>query len=116
MRMVKLWAAVAAALCLAAAVPVVAAGERGTDLAVRLGYAGVGRSQRWLAGAIALSFIVALAGFNVANPEAVVVRRNVDHARATGMFDDAYLSASVPADCWFLPAGAGDEGCPHPAR
>jgi hypothetical protein len=58
---------------------------------VGLAYAGVGRSQRWIGGAIAVSLLVALLGMNVADPESVVVRRNVDHALATGMFDAPYL-------------------------
>jgi hypothetical protein len=74
---------------------------------VGLAYAGVGRSQRWMAGAIALSFLVTLAGFNLADPEAVVVQRNVDHALATGRFDDAYLGElsddAIPALADALP-------------
>jgi hypothetical protein len=59
---------------------------------VGLAYTGIGRSQRWVGGAIALSLLVAVLGMNIADPESLVVRRNVDHALATGRFDAAYLA------------------------
>jgi len=59
---------------------------------VGLAYTGIGRSQRWVGGAIALSILLAVLGMNIADPESLVVRRNVDHALATGRFDAAYLA------------------------
>jgi len=80
---------------------------------VGVAYAGVGRRQRWIAAAIAGSFLMALFVFNVIDPESIVVRRNVDHAIETGRFDAPYVGQlsddAVPALVAALPRlEAGD--------
>jgi hypothetical protein len=62
---------------------------------------GVGKGRHWLvpaAGGAALAIVLAL---TVVNPEAAVVRYNVDHAESTGRFDPEYLAElsddAVPA-------------------
>jgi hypothetical protein len=66
---------------------------------------GPGRS--WLPGAAAVAGLVALLVLNVANPEAVAVRHNVDFAERTGKVDALYLSElsddAVPALASALP-------------
>ena len=69
--------------------------------------AGLGRGRQWLApAAVAVGLGVVLA-LNVVNPEAAVVRHNVDHALETGRFDPAYLGElsddAVPALADALP-------------
>lgn len=59
--------------------------------------AGVGAPRRWFVPAATAAAVVALFGLNLANPEAVVVRRNVAHHAETGKIDTAYL-ASLSAD------------------
>ncbi|HJP66067.1 MAG TPA: DUF4153 domain-containing protein, partial [Actinomycetota bacterium] len=57
----------------------------------------VGRRRHWVpfgAASLALAILLAL---NVMNPEALVVRRNLDHAEATGRFDVGY-AASLSSD------------------
>ncbi len=55
-------------------------------------WAGVARSRRWSGPAIAVLAFGWLAAVNVANPEAVVVQRNLAHAERTGVLDSYYLS------------------------
>jgi len=68
-------------------------------LAVSL--AGAGRGRSWLPAIAAATGLAALLALNVANPEAVVVRHNVDFAASSGRFDPAYLAGlsddAVPA-------------------
>jgi hypothetical protein len=63
----------------------------GVFVLVGLWLAGVGRRPWFVAGATGLGLVLLLA-LNVANPEALVVRHNVDHAEATGRFDLDYLA------------------------
>ena len=53
---------------------------------------GGGRGRSWLPGAAAVAGLVALLALNVANPEAVAVRHNVDFAERTGKVDAFYLT------------------------
>ncbi|TMC32882.1 MAG: DUF4173 domain-containing protein, partial [Chloroflexi bacterium] len=55
-------------------------------------FLGVWRSRRWFAGATATSACVLLLGLNVANPEAIVVAFNTDHAKAAHKIDSEYLA------------------------
>ena len=55
-------------------------------------FMGVWRSRRWFIGASATTACVVLLGLNVANPEAVVVAFNTNHAQATHKIDSEYLS------------------------
>ena len=63
-------------------------------------FAGVRTTKRWVYGASGVVGIVVLVGLNLLNPEALVVRLNVDHA-ASGRFDAPYLGTlsddAVPA-------------------
>lgn len=70
-------------------------------------WAGVGRGRSWVpagSGALALVLLLLL---NLADAEAVLVRRNVAHAQRTGQFDAGYLSDlsddAVPAMAAALP-------------
>lgn len=60
--------------------------------------AGVGRDRRWFAGAASLTALALLLALNVANPEAMVVRLNLDRAAATGKLDVGYLASELSAD------------------
>jgi hypothetical protein len=74
-------------------------------VAVRL--AGVGAAREWLPMAIVASALIALLVWNVIDPEALVVRTNVDRAVAGQRFDPGYLSTlsddAVPAMAAALP-------------
>ena len=63
--------------------------------------AGVGRRRAWLPSAAVAAGLVALFALNVVNPEAMVVRHNVDFAERSGRFDPVYLTElsddAVPA-------------------
>ncbi len=63
--------------------------------------AGVGRRRPWLLSAATSLGLAGLLALNALNPEAVVVRHNVDAAERTGRFDADYLSRlsddAVPA-------------------
>lgn len=52
----------------------------------------LGGSRRWFAGATLTSALVVLLTLNFANPEAVVVTLNVDHARFTHKLDASYFT------------------------
>jgi hypothetical protein len=54
--------------------------------------AGLGRRRAWLPSAAVAIGLTGLLWLNVANPEAIVVRHNVDFADRTGRFDPAYVS------------------------
>lgn len=54
--------------------------------------AGVLRHRRWFVGATWVSAIVLLLAVNLANPEAVVVALNIDHARSAHKIDTQYLA------------------------
>lgn len=54
---------------------------------------GAGRARAWLVPAALGTALVLLLALNVANPEAVVVRRNLALAEAGGQFDGPYLAA-----------------------
>ncbi len=78
--------------------------------------AGVGRPRAWLLPAAAGAVLVLLLSLNVANPEAVVVRRNLARAATGATLDGAYLARlsddAVPAlveGIARLPAGARAE-------
>ena len=66
-----------------------------------------GNRRSWLPAMAAASGLVALLALNVANPEAIVVRHNVDFAESSGRFDPAYLAGlsddAVPALVQALP-------------
>ncbi|HVE63629.1 MAG TPA: DUF4173 domain-containing protein [Mycobacteriales bacterium] len=53
---------------------------------------GVAADRDWLPGAIAVSLIAVVLALAIVNPEAVVVRRNVDRAVSGGSFDAAYAA------------------------
>lgn len=53
--------------------------------------AGVFRKRRWFVGATITSAAVVLLALNFANPEAIVVALNIDHARTTHKIDAEYL-------------------------
>jgi hypothetical protein len=59
-------------------------------LAADLG--GILRRRRWFVGATAITALSLLMALNVANPEAVVARLNIDHAATTGKLDPQYLA------------------------
>jgi hypothetical protein len=59
-------------------------------LAADLG--GVLRRRRWFVGTTAITALSLLMALNVANPEAVVARLNIDHAATTGKLDPQYLA------------------------
>jgi hypothetical protein len=63
--------------------------------------AGAGRDKAWFPPAAAAGGLLAVLVLNVVNPEALVVRHNVDHAARSGRFDPGYLAElsddAVPA-------------------
>ena len=69
--------------------------------------AGAGKGRSWLPGAAGAIGLAALLALNVANPEAIVVRHNVDFAASSGRFDPGYLAQlsddAVPALVEALP-------------
>ena len=69
--------------------------------------AGAGRDRSWLPTVAAATGLAALLALNVANPEAIVVRHNVDFAASSGRFDPGYLAQlsddAVPAVVDALP-------------
>jgi hypothetical protein len=67
--------------------------------------AGVFRRRRWLVGATSISAVGVLLALNLANPEAIVVSLNVDHARTTHKIDAQYF-AELSSDA--TPALLGD--------
>jgi len=72
-----------------------------------LDLAGLGRGRSWLPPAAVAAGLVALFTLNVVNPEAVVVRHNVEFAERSGRFDPVYLTDlsddAVPALVEALP-------------
>jgi len=60
--------------------------------------AGIGRGRRWFAGAASLTALALLLALNVANPESLVVRLNLDRAAATSKLDVGYLVSELSAD------------------
>lgn len=70
--------------------------------------AGVGERRPWLTFALGASAVLAIVAWNVADPEARVVNRNVARAVATGQLDTYYLTElsddAVPALVAALPA------------
>lgn len=69
--------------------------------------AGAGPGRSWLPATAAATGLAALLALNVANPEAMVVRHNVDFAASSGRFDPVYLAGlsddAVPALAEALP-------------
>jgi len=55
-------------------------------------FMGAWRARRWFIGAAALTASFVLLGLNVANPEAIVVALNTNHAQAAHRIDSEYLS------------------------
>ena len=53
---------------------------------------GVFPRRRWLVGATSISAMALLLALNLANPEAIVVSLNIDHARFTHKMDPQYLA------------------------
>ncbi len=53
--------------------------------------AGISRRRRWFVGATLASAAIVLMVLNVANPEAIVVLLNVDHASSAHKIDSGYL-------------------------
>jgi Domain of unknown function (DUF4173) len=53
---------------------------------------GVFRRRRWFVGATTLTALALLMALNIASPEALVARLNVDHAASTGKIDSQYLA------------------------
>src|SRR5207248_2350952 len=53
---------------------------------------GVWRNRRWFAGAAGASALAVLIALNLANPEALVVSLNLDHARIAHKVDSDYLA------------------------
>ena len=66
-----------------------------------LSLAGVHERRRWLVPAALAAGLMAVAGLNLADPEALVVQRNVAHYERTGRLDVGHLAAlsddAVPA-------------------
>jgi hypothetical protein len=54
--------------------------------------AGIRRDQPWLTSAAMALGLVTLFALNVVNPEAILVRHNVAHAKRTGSFDPVYVA------------------------
>jgi hypothetical protein len=54
--------------------------------------AGLFRKRRWLVGATSISAMAVLLALNLANPEAIVVAMNVNHAQATHRIDAQYFA------------------------
>jgi len=57
-----------------------------------LDFAGAWSRRRWFLGATLVSALVVLFGLNVANPEAVVVSFNTNHAQTAHKIDGQYLA------------------------
>lgn len=80
----------------------------GVFLLVGLAYAGVARRRRWIFATIVASAAVLVLVLNMIDPEAIVVRRNVERAAVTGKFDTDYLTElsddAVPALADSLPS------------
>jgi hypothetical protein len=78
------------------------------------GLAGVAAGRAWLFGAAMVAGLALLLGLNIVNPEAMVVRHNVDRAVKTQKVDPGYLAElsddAVPALVRALPR------LPEPAR
>ena len=55
-------------------------------------FMGLWRSRRWFIGATATSAFMLLLGLNVANPEAIVVGFNTNHAQTAHKIDSSYLA------------------------
>ncbi len=76
--------------------------------------AGVDSGRAWFPGASMVAGLAILLGLNVVNPEAIVVRHNVDRAARTQKVDPGYLAEisddAVPALVRALPR------LPEPAR
>jgi hypothetical protein len=72
-----------------------------------LALGGVGGDRAWLVGGALVAGLALLLGLNVANPEAIVVRRNVDRATRAQPVDPVYLAElsddAVPALVRALP-------------
>jgi hypothetical protein len=54
--------------------------------------AGLVRRRRWFVGAASISAMAVLLALNLANPEAIVVALNVDHAQSTHHIDAQYFA------------------------
>ena len=78
-----------------------------------LALGGVGADRAWLVGAALVAGLVLLLGLNVVNPEAMVVRHNVDRATRAQPVDPEYLAElsddAVPALVRALPRLAEPE-------
>ena len=76
--------------------------------------AGLGARRAWFPASTAATGLVLLLGLNIANPEAIVVRHNLDRAASTQKVDPSYLGElsddAVPAMVARLP------GLPAPIR
>ena len=63
--------------------------------------AGLWSRRRWFLGSVLVTTLVALLALNLANPEAIVVQLNTDHAKTTHKLDTQYLGElstdAVPA-------------------
>ena len=72
-----------------------------------LALGGVGADRAWLVGGALVAGLTLLLGLNVANPEAIVVRHNVDRATRSQSVDPEYLAElsddAVPALVKALP-------------
>jgi hypothetical protein len=72
-----------------------------------LALGGVGADRAWLVGGALVAGLTLLLGLNVANPEAIVVRHNVDRATRSQSVDPEYLAElsddAVPALVRALP-------------
>lgn len=54
--------------------------------------AGLFRRRRWFVGSASISAMALLLALNLANPEAIVVNLNIDHAQSTHKMDAQYLA------------------------
>jgi len=57
-----------------------------------IGLAGVAAERAWFAAAAVVAGLAMLLGLNIVNPEAMVVRHNVDRATQTEKVDPGYLA------------------------
>jgi hypothetical protein len=60
--------------------------------------AGLGRDRSWLPGFAAVAGLVLLLGLNIANPEAIVVRHNLERVADGRAVDSAYLAEGLSLD------------------
>ena len=80
-----------------------------------LDFLGVGKGRRWFVGSAVVSALGVLLALNIANPEAVVVALNTNHAQSTHKLDLDYLATlSSDATPALLQSGIRKVACVGP--